>query len=103
MRRLRAWADPKIKASPKGRILLSEGGEREQEAFAAVVLAQSLQGLQTLLSQHVPECLMNFDRLYLSGGLERDEQGKKYFGFFVEPGGAGMGIPLNIHTLPSLE
>ena len=35
--------------------------------------------------------------------METDEQGKKHFGFSVEPGGPGVSIPLNIHTLPSLE
>ena len=46
VRRLRAWADPEIKLSPGGRVLLSKGGEAEQEAFAAIVMVQSLQGMQ---------------------------------------------------------
>lgn len=67
VRRLRATVEPKVKQALNGELPLSALDEAEKSALAAALMYGCLSGLNGVLSRHLPEYILHFDRLILTG------------------------------------
>ena len=82
LRRLRALVEPKVRASPGGRVPLSSLGELEQDAFATVVVSDCWSCISDWIGYPAPDYIGDFEGITLTGGLTVDSRGLKRIALF---------------------
>ncbi len=76
-RRLRATVEPRVKASPDGRVPFSELTRAEEAAFTTAIMRIALDGLQNFCLAKQQSYIERFDQLVLSGGPYLDSDDHK--------------------------